>query len=349
MKKVVLYSSILILLSACVVSKKKFDELNVEKSGLAVDKADCEKLLAQEKEKNSELNTQTEALEQKVSGLEKDKNQLEKDLSLLKDQYDKLSKISSSDSKQLELEIQKANNLRKNLEDKTKALEKKTAELEKKTAELDARKKELNDKNLELQKKNQILLEDRKNIEALTSTLEEREKRVQELEEILKKQEEVVEKIRSKVANSLLSFSSDELQVEVKDGKVYVSLAQNLLFKSGKYTLDSKGVEALKNLSDVLKKQTDVDIVVEGHTDDVPYKGSGTIKDNWDLSVLRATAVVRELQKNEVDPTHLFPTGRGEHSPKKEGTTTEDRALNRRIEIIISPSLDELYKLLESK
>lgn len=317
------------------MAKKKYDALNIAKSGLEVDKDDCVTSLQLEQQKSSDLTTEITVLTEKVSTVEKERNQISTDLKLLQEQYDKLSKISSSDANQLALETEKANNLRVNLESKTEALERKT--------------KELNLRTEELNKKNGILARDTKNIEILKKTLADREKRVQELEEIIKKQEDMVEGIRSKVANSLLSFSSDELQVEVKDGKVYVSLAQNLLFKSGKYKVDTKGLTALKNLSEVLVKQKDIDIVVEGHTDDVPYKSAGVIQDNWDLSVLRATAVVRELQKNNVDPKRLVPAGRADNSPKKVGKTTEARALNRRIEIVISPSLDELYKLLDSK
>jgi len=128
-----------------------------------------------------------------------------------------------------------------------------------------------------------------------------------------------------------------------------VSLAENLLFKSGQYKIDEKGVQALKKLSLVLAKQEDLDIIVEGHTDDVPFNGSGKIKDNWDLSVLRATTVVRELQKNNVKPEHLIATGRGEYLPKKEGKSKEIRAINRRIEIVISPKLNELFQILDKK
>lgn len=341
MKQTIISLVVFSFLFSCV-AKKKYDALNMAKSGLEVDKDECTSNLEQEKEKTGELTIQVDALTEKVLELEKENTRLETDLKLLQEQYDKLNKISNSDAAQLALETKKANNLSQSLETKTEALEKKTLELEARTAEL-------NRKTKELESKNAVLNNETKRVQDLEVALAEREKRVKELEAIISNQEKMVESIRSKVANSLLSFSSDELQVEVKDGKVYVSLAQNLLFKSGKYKVDPKGLTALKNLSEVLVKQKDIDIVVEGHTDDVPYKSNGVIQDNWDLSVLRATAVVRELQKNKVDPKRLVPAGRADNSPKQEGKTVEARALNRRIEIVISPSLDELYKLLDSK
>jgi len=342
MKKIVLFSVILIGLTACVVSKKKFDQLNLEKNGLEVDKDECSKSLESEKESNKELNAQVEALEAKVNELEQERSGLQGELDTLKNQYERQIELSNKDASEL-------NNLRKSLNQKQSELIAKTNELNSESEKLKLALGNLDSKNDELNRKDSILKSDRLYIDSLIIALEEREQRVLELETILSKQEEVVEKIRSKVSDALLSFSSDELQVEVKDGKVYVSLAQNLLFKSGSYNLDSKGAKALESLAEVLIKQEDIDIIVEGHTDNVPYKGSGAVKDNWDLSVLRATAVVRELQGAGLDPTHLIPTGRAEYIPKQEGDSSEARALNRRIEIIISPSLQELYELLETE
>lgn len=351
-------AAILVLasLSSCLVSKKKFDDLNVEKSSLEVEKAKAAKALKVEKSKNKDLTSENDAQNEKITKVTNEKAKITEDLNSLREQYQVLSQVSSSDAQKLNLEMKKAKNLQASLEQKNKTLGIKTKELEENQAALaqasnglQAKQKELDKKNLELVNKNKTLEIDRIHIDSLNSTLADREKRVIELEEILKKQEAAVEGLRSKITGALLSFSSDELQIEVKDGKVYVSLAENLLFKSGKYTIDPKGIQALKNLSVVLAKQTDVDIVVEGHTDDVPYNGSGILKDNWDLSVKRATTVVRELEKNSVNPKHLVASGRGENSPKQEGETKEVRAVNRRIEIIISPSLGELYQLLESK
>jgi chemotaxis protein MotB len=315
-------------LSACVVSKKKYDALNIQKNGLEVEKAECNEALKSEQNKSKDLQTEASAQVQKIQDLSTQLNLTETDLKKLKDQYQILSQVSSSDAQKLKSEMEKAKNLSETLAQKSDIL--------------DA-------KNTELSAAQKALTKDRRSIDSLNKTVETREKRVKELESILAKQDQMVENLRKKVANSLLNFSSDELQVNVKDGKVYVSMAENLLFKSGQYTVDTKGLQALKDLSVVLAKQTDVDIVVEGHTDNVAFTSATLPKDNWDLSVLRATNVVRELQKNGVSPKTLVPSGRSEYLPKASGSSSVDKATNRRIEIIISPSLAELYKMLESK
>jgi chemotaxis protein MotB len=152
----------------------------------------------------------------------------------------------------------------------------------------------------------------------------------------------------AKIKGALTGFSSDELTVEMKDGKVYVSLSEKLLFKSGSAVVDKKGKEALAAVGEVLAKQTDVDIIIEGHTDNVPLKGD-VIKDNWDLSVMRATAIVRILTEDyKVDKTQIIPSGRADNLPVADNSTAEGRAKNRRTEIILSPKISDLIKLLDT-
>ena len=147
--------------------------------------------------------------------------------------------------------------------------------------------------------------------------------------------------------NALLGFNSDELSVEIKNGKVYVSMSDKLLFKSGSSTVEDKGKEALKLLADVLNKNTDIDILVEGHTDNVPIK-TAVYKDNWDLSVARATSIVRILTlDHKIAPTRLTASGKGEYFPRADNDTAEGRAKNRRTEIILSPKLEEIMQLLK--
>ena len=158
-----------------------------------------------------------------------------------------------------------------------------------------------------------------------------------------------VDDLKKSIEKALLSFDKDELTVEVRDGKIYVSLANKLLFKSGSTSVDKKGQDALDKLADVLKKQEDITIMVEGHTDDDPIK-TACINDNWDLSVLRATSIVRILtKKDKVDPTKVIPAGRGEFIPVASNETDEGKSKNRRTEIILSPNLDKIFQLLESK
>ena len=182
----------------------------------------------------------------------------------------------------------------------------------------------------------------------LNSNLEEREKKVQELEKILRDQERAVSELKSKVSKALLSFKENDLTVKVKNGKVYVSLAEELLFGSGSIDVDSKGKAALQKLSGVLKQQTDIGILVEGHTDNVPIsKTSQYMKDNWDLSAMRATSIIRILTQYGVNPKQITAAGKGEFSPLADNETFQGKQTNRRTEIILSPKLDELFQLLE--
>lgn len=187
-----------------------------------------------------------------------------------------------------------------------------------------------------------------KELKEKVARINEREKTIKDLNELIDKQKEVVNKLLSKIKNALVKYDSSQLSVEVKNGKVYVAMSDKLMFQSGSTKIDVNGKEALKQLADVLSKQTDIDILIEGHTDNVPIK-SPVFKDNWDLSVFRATEVVRILTDEfKLDKTKLIPSGRGEFSPKDDNATDEGRAKNRRTEIILSPNLDELYKLLNA-
>jgi chemotaxis protein MotB len=143
-----------------------------------------------------------------------------------------------------------------------------------------------------------------------------------------------------------MKYKTDELSVYIKDGNVYVSLAEKLLFKSGSDVVDPKGKEALKFLAQVLNSTKDITVMIEGHTDNVPIK-TQLFKDNWDLSTARATSIVRILTKdNGFDPTRITASGRGQFFPVKSNETAEERAGNRRTEVILSPDMKELYKLL---
>ena len=155
--------------------------------------------------------------------------------------------------------------------------------------------------------------------------------------------------LRQKVSDALLSFQGNGLTVSMKNGKVYVSLEERLLFESGSTIVDSKGVDALRNIAKLLEKENDINVLVEGHTDNVPIK-SATIKDNWDLSVLRATSIIRIIMANsKIDAKRLTAAGKGEFFPIDKANTPEARRKNRRTEIILSPKLDELFEILNDK
>jgi chemotaxis protein MotB len=189
-----------------------------------------------------------------------------------------------------------------------------------------------------------------KELETAQANLAARERRLQEVEDAMARRDAAVKALRDKLQNALLGFNKSGLSVNVKDGKVYVSLTDKLLFSSGSIEIDERGKEALTELAKVLQTQADINILVEGHTDNMKVTNLGQIKDNWDLSVLRSTAVVRFLTENQkLDPNRVTASGRGEIMPVEKLNTADARSRNRRIEIILTPKLDVLYNLLNEE
>jgi chemotaxis protein MotB len=179
--------------------------------------------------------------------------------------------------------------------------------------------------------------------------LAQREKRLAELEAYIRRQDSITNALNDIVKRALLSFNSDELTVEMKNGKVYVSLSDKLLFKSGSADVEEKGKDAIKKVAEILNKNPEIDVLIEGHTDNKPIK-TDKFADNWDLSTARASNIVRLLSdENKVNAKRLTAAGRGEYMPKVSNDTPEGRAKNRRTEIILSPKLDELYKMIDKK
>jgi chemotaxis protein MotB len=185
---------------------------------------------------------------------------------------------------------------------------------------------------------------------ASEKSLKEKELKVKELSDIISKQDSLMKNLRKKVADALTGFEGKGLEVINKNGKVYVSLDEKLLFKSGKWNVDAKGVEALNNIAKFLAENKDIHVVIEGHTDDQALVNSiGNIEDNWDLSVKRATAIVKTILKNKnIDPARITASGRAEFVPLDNAKTKEARQKNRRTEIILSPNMDELMKVLSN-
>ncbi|HSY60318.1 MAG TPA: OmpA family protein [Cytophaga sp.] len=300
-----------LLNSSCIVSKKKYDALSKRTSALEADKAACEE------------NFKNLVIEQTA----------------LKKQYDSLLALSNKliqDTTDLGMALRKT---QANYEALNTTYERLLA----------THNKIINYNAAEFEKLNKSLAKRELEVGKLQTDLNERERRVKELEKVIADKDKAVEELRNKVVSALLNYKDKDLTIEVKDGKVYVSLAEQLLFKSGSTEVDPKGVEALKKLAAVLKEQKDITIMVEGHTDDVPIsKGTNGMKDNWDLSVLRATSITRILTGAGVDPIHVVPAGHGEFMPVAQGKTAEARSQNRRTEIILTPNLNELYKLLDA-
>lgn len=178
-------------------------------------------------------------------------------------------------------------------------------------------------------------------------TIEDQAKRLVNLQNIIQSQRDVMNNLKNSIADALMKYKADELSVYIKDGNVYVSLQEKLLFKSGSDVVDPAGKAALKSLAQVLNNTKDISVMIEGHTDNVPIK-TAQFKDNWSLSTARATAIVRILTKeNDFDSKRITASGKGEFKPVKPNDSAEGRASNRRTEVILSPNLTELYKLLD--
>jgi chemotaxis protein MotB len=176
--------------------------------------------------------------------------------------------------------------------------------------------------------------------------LEEEQARLWELRRILDQQSKTVEDLRKKMADALVGFNSNELQVFTKNGRVYVSLQENLLFPSGSAVVNPKGKQALSTLAQVLNSNPDINVVVEGHTDSIPIRGR--YEDNWALSVARATAIVRILTDTyKVAPERVVASGKSQFEPVDSNSTADGRQRNRRTEIILAPKLDELMQLIQ--
>jgi chemotaxis protein MotB len=208
--------------------------------------------------------------------------------------------------------------------------------------------KDLQQQKATLENANASSINDLKELSSKSKlTIAEQAKRLKTLQEIIQGQKDVMTNLKKSISDALINFKADELSVYIKDGKVYVSLQEKLLFKSGSAVVDPKGKNALKSLAQVLNSTKDISVLIEGHTDNVPIS-KVPFEDNWALSVARATSIVRILTKeNGFDAKRITASGRGEFHPINTNETTEGKAGNRRTEIILSPDLNELFRLLE--
>lgn len=215
------------------------------------------------------------------------------------------------------------------LENNITRLEANIAELEKKIENLSSQNSQLGEQSAAQQNK-----------------LTQSQQRLQQLQNLLAEQKAASDRLKNKMAEALKGFNSNELTVHQKNGKVYVSLSENLLFPSGSAVVNPKGVDALSKLAAVLNLNADVAVNIEGHTDSIPIRGR--YQDNWELSTARANSIVRILVNNyKVDPSRVISSGHSYFDPVDTNSTAEGRANNRRTEIILTPKLEELYNLLE--
>jgi chemotaxis protein MotB len=329
----------LLLISASCVAPKKFQELQAQK-------AICDDKNAQLESENEGLkkqNQQHQELEEKQNSyifkLGDTIEQLREEQRLLSARYADLMKAQEA------LQTGSRQEIRKLLEQ----IQQNQEALLQKESELFNAERALNERTLATQKLEEELSDRELAMKGLERSLNERNQKLMALQQALHQKDSVAQALRRKVADALLGFEGKGLTVAMRDGKVYVSLDEKLMFASGSSAVDARGAEAIGSLARVLEQNPDINVTIEGHTDDVPYKGTGQLQDNWDLSVKRATSVVRIMLRNRgIEPSRVTAAGRAEFVPLQTGKTTEARQANRRIEVILAPKLNEVFKLLEN-
>ena len=287
---------------------------------------------------NIGLEMQNKELKARLAALEKGMDTIKLEISSAQSERDKaVEDYNRISSKYTELQNAQEDLIKGNVKETQKLL----AELQ--AAQLNLQKKEDLLRQLE-----QNLDTKKTSLDQLTFELEKRNARLAELEKILDAQKKLVQDLKNKVSEALLGFENNGLTVTMKNGKVYVSLDEKLLFKSASWDIDANGKNALKKLAGVLEKNPDIQVTIEGHTDNVPYNpGNSQLKDNWDLSVKRATTVIRVLlEGSRIDAKRLTASGRSQYQPVDDHNTTDARQKNRRTEIILTPDLTELYNLI---
>lgn len=305
---------LLLTFSSCIVSKKKFDDMLAQKVKAEGDLSD----------RNKELDKANGSLQELAETLKK----MQQDTATLNVTYRANQKKLAS----LNKEYEQLNGNYKNLLTNSGKLNRDVAQQR--------------DQLLAIQEN---LDKTRKQNDSLSYSLQEREKKVKELELIMANKDKAVQNLKNKISNALLNFKENDLTVKVKNGKVYVSLAEQLLFGSGSIDVDAKGVGALQQLAKALKDQKDIQVMIEGHTDNVPIsKKSAYMNDNWDLSVMRATSITKILTGAGLSPNQIMAAGKGEYAPLAPNDNAQNKQKNRRTEIIVTPNLDELFKILEA-
>lgn len=334
MKKLTYIVFVLTIIGSIVscVPARKYEELNSKYKSCSEENASLKNSNKELEEKTTELTASVEQLKKAIAILENDTAIMGNSLRLMTTNYDNINKT-------YQLLLDKNNEL---LSGNKVTTEKLTKDLLRTQEELQAKEDALRTLEGSLTMKEEKL-------KKLTTELELREKRVNELEAMISRKDSLVTALKNKVKDALLGFENNGLTIEQKNGKVYVSLDESLLFSSGSYSVGTKGIEVLKKLAKVLEQNQEINILVEGHTDNVPLNGKGDVADNWDLSVKRATSVVKIITTNSsVNPKRLTAAGRSEYIPLDMTNTADGRKKNRRTEIILSPKLDELLQLLES-
>ncbi|MDG5490438.1 OmpA family protein [Psychroserpens sp. SPM9] len=314
-KKLSLIALTLILSTSCV-SKKIYTDLEDKYATL--------------KKENRKLADSNRDLETALNKAENDLAKLQKDYK---------DTVAKRNALQNDYDATKSN--LDNLKASYDALEKNSS------ASIAANSKKNRELLAQLEAKEQALAAENARLEQLKKELESRSQRVAELENVIASKDAAMTKLKNAISKALTNFEGKGLTVEQRNGKVYVSMENKLLFESGSWAVGSQGKQAVKQLGEVLAVNPEIAILIEGHTDNVPYKGNTQLSGNWDLSTKRATAIVNILRENaSINPENLTAAGRGEFAPIATNDTPEGKAKNRRIEVILTPKLDEISKLL---
>jgi chemotaxis protein MotB len=314
-KRLSLIALVLTLCSSCV-SKKIYTDLE---------------------DKYANLKKDNRSLSDEVETLSNDKIKLTNDLNTLQAAYDAVVK----ERNQLDSDYTAAKTNLDNLKASYEALEKNSS------AEIAKNSKKNRELLAQLEAKEQALTAENQRLERLKNELESRSKRVAELENVIATKDANMRALKDAISKALTNFEGRGLTVEQRDGKVYISMENKLLFQSGSWFVGAEGKKAVQQLGKVLADNPEIAVLIEGHTDNVPYKGNDQLSGNWDLSAKRATAIVSILRENNaINPINLTAAGRGEYAPIATNDTNEGRAKNRRIEVILTPKLDEISKLL---
>ncbi|HAD96160.1 MAG TPA: cell envelope biogenesis protein OmpA [Cryomorphaceae bacterium] len=310
-------------LSSCV-SSKVHKELQAKCKAMEVENTDLRK-------ENEQLTASLQQTESELARLKKEMETMTKDTLTLGSKYRKLKDNFAELNKSYEFLLENNNALLASNQNENKKL-------------MDR----LNKLQVELQAKEDSLNTEQDRMAYLSQELQKREARVYELESLISRKDSTVNYVRKRISDALLNFNGKGLTIEQRNGKVYVSLENSLLFPSASWTVDQKGKQALEQLAVVLAENPDLNVMVEGHTDNDEFNGRTAVKDNWDLSVMRATSIVKILTANPgVDPKKITAAGRSEYLPLVPNDSPEGKAKNRRTDIIITPNLGELVDLLE--
>ncbi len=340
-----IFTCLVFAITSCVSSKQH----KLTQSQLQALELENTKLKSDLQQNTSKLNVLNDLETKQITELTRLKN----DSNKIANQLVELKKMNADISKNNELITRKNKDLTKNNADENLRLmasfQKSQEELQKREDELKLTEKRIKAQEEKLTITTADLEKSAADLKLTQNTLVEREQRITELEKILKQKDEATAAIKKKVQDALIGFEGKGLTVTQRNGKIYVSLDESLLFASGSIQVETKGIDALKKLAKVLEQNTDINVMVEGHTDDVPMASKGDIKDNWDLSALRATSIVKIITNNSTtNPKRLIAAGRGEFLPLESNKTADMRKKNRRTEIILTPKLDELLKILEN-